>query len=122
MARLYNALLPALSSGFQRHSRGRNSSAALRLIRVKKNFQNAIRLLTWTDRHFYNRDQLVVVVEVVVDALGEWESQQLRLHSSQGGCYGNKESWQDQEESSCEEESCRQEEEVSSTTSSEAVF
>jgi hypothetical protein len=33
---------------------------------------------------------------------------------SQGGLYGNEESWQDQEESPCEEESSWQEEEVGS--------
>ena len=39
--------------------------------------------------------------------------------SSQGGLYGSKEGWQDQEESPCEEESTGQEEEVGSL--SEAI-
>jgi hypothetical protein len=43
-------------------------------------------------------------------------AQQLRFQtSSEGGLYGDKESWQDQEESPCEEESWRQEEEVGSS-------
>jgi hypothetical protein len=56
-------------------------------------------------------------VAEVENAEREREQMKLRLQqSSQGGLYGSKESWQDQEESSCEEES-RQEEEVGITLS-----
>jgi hypothetical protein len=61
------------------------------------------------------------VVEVE-SALRERATLQFRVHTSEGGQYGNEEGWQDQEESSCEEESCRQEEEVSSTSTSEAIY
>ncbi len=44
------------------------------------------------------------------------EQMQLRLQtSSEGGLYGDKESWQDEEESACEEKGSWQEEEVSNT-------
>ena len=56
----------------------------------------------------------------VESACWEREQTQLRLQQSvQGGLYGNEESWQDQEESSCEEEESRQEEVVN--TLSEAI-
>ena len=54
-------------------------------------------------------------------SLREREHKQLKLQTRlQGGLYGSKESWQDQEESSCEEES-RQEEKVVSVIPFEAI-
>ena len=87
---------------------------------LKKNFQNDILLLTGSHFRFYNRCETgggwLNEVEAVLRGR---KHMQLRVPtSSEGGLYGNEESWQDQEESSCEEES-RQEEKV--VTLSEAI-
>ena len=84
---------------------------------LKKNFQNAILLLTGAYRHFYNRR--VTGGGWLMRGGGrlrKGEHRQLTLQtSSQGGPYG-KESWQDEEESPSEEKS-RQEKEVARVTS-----
>jgi hypothetical protein len=46
---------------------------------------------------------------------------QLKAPNSRRRSYGNKESWQEQEESPCEEESRRQEEKVSTQLPFEAI-
>jgi hypothetical protein len=88
------------------------SPAVLRDSGLKKKFQNGIILLTRSERHFINasatgcgwlmrwrmpegREQAIVKLQTI----------------REGGLYGSKDSWQDQEESTSEEES-RQEEEV----------
>ena len=80
---------------------------------LKKNFQNAILLLTRSHFHFYNRRETGGGwLNEVEASLRERKHMQLRQQaSSEGGRYGHK----SQEESACEEKSSWQEEEVSQT-------
>ena len=90
---------------------------------LKKNFQNGILLLTRSHSNFYNHLETGGgwLNEVEASLRGR-KHMQLRLQkSSEGGLYGHKKSWQDQEESPGKEKGRGQEEEVVGTTLLEAI-
>jgi hypothetical protein len=110
-----------MRSGVQRHFRAQISPASWAKTGLKKFFQNGIRLLTDAPSHF------IISRETGGGWLrwrlseGKGEQTQLKAPKSRRRSYGNKESWQEQEESPCEEESRRQEEKVTTQLPFEAI-